>query len=197
MNNSERSKTFDASFLPPPEVVDLELARRSLKDFVRLFWPSVETELFISNWHLDVICEHLEAISTRDIRRLLINLPPRHGKTLCADVFWPAWEWVNRPETSFLFASYASSLSIRDSVKCRRVIQSPLYQALLQWAEARWTLCGDQNAKQRYDNTAGGYRLATSVDGALTGEGAAIIGVDDPHNIQQGESEAERNSVIR
>jgi len=148
---------------------------------------------YIHNWHIDAICDHLEAITNQEILRLLITIPPRHMKSISVSVAWPAWSWIKRPEIQFLFSSYAGSLSIRDSVKCRRLIQSPLYQA--RWGQ-NFSLTSDQNAKQRYDNNHGGYRLATSVDGALTGEGGDILVVDDPHNVREVESDVVRQSVI-
>ena len=114
-------------------------------------------------------------------------------KSLAVSVFWPAWSWIDRPELRFLFASYAQSLSHRDSLKCRRVIESPWYQE--RWSD-RFQLTGDQNTKSRFDTTKNGYRLATSVDGSLTGEGGDVIVVDDPHNVREAESEATRGSVL-
>lgn len=160
-------------------------------------WRSVETEAFVSNWHIDAICEHLEAVSFGEIKRLIINMPPRHMKSLGVSVFWPAWEWMLRPQTKYLYASYAQTLSIRDSVKCRRVVSSPFYMRNIIRKFPGFELTGDQNTKIRFDNTQGGYRLATSVDGALTGEGGDIIVVDDPHNVVQGESATYRESVLR
>ena len=90
----------------------------------------------------------------------------------------PAWTWTIQPQKRFLFASYASSLSVRDSVKCRRLIDSPWYQT--HFGES-FKLTGDQNQKQRFENDKTGHRIATSVDGALTGEGGDIIVIDDPH----------------
>lgn len=151
---------------------------------------------YVDNWHIEVICEHLEAISRRQIRKLLINMPPRHMKSILLAVMWPAWTWLHNPSRSQLFASYAHSLSIRDSVKCRRLLLSPVYHQLKEWCESRWEFASDQNAKERFENTAGGYRLATSVEGALTGEGADDIVVDDAHNVVEGESEVEREKVL-
>jgi predicted phage terminase large subunit-like protein len=93
---------------------------------------------------------------------------------------FPAWLWINFPYLRFLFASYAENLSVRDSVKCRRLIQSNWYQQ--RWSD-RFQLAGDQNAKTRFDNDKTGVRLATSVDGLMTGEGGDAIIVDDPTNI--------------
>ena len=144
-------------------------------------------------WHLDAICDHLEAVSRGHIRNLLINMPPRHMKSLAVSVFWPCWEWATWPERKWLFSSYAASLSIRDSLKCRRLVESPWYQA--NWGD-RFQLTGDQNAKQRFENNKSGYRLATSVGGTATGEGGDRIVVDDPHNVNEAESELVRRGVI-
>ena len=106
--------------------IDRELAERNLRDFVRLAWPVVEPSTpFVDGWHVDAITDHLQAITRGEIRNLLINVPPRHMKSLLVSVFWPCWEWVRFPQRRWLFSSYAATLSIRDSVKCRRLIESP------------------------------------------------------------------------
>lgn len=171
--------------------IDREIvARLGLRGFVRLAWATVEGEReYRSNWHIDVICEHLEAVSRGEIRRLLINMPPRHMKSLCCSVFWPVWDWINEPWRQFLYVSYAHNLAIRDSVKCRRVIESAWFQGTFGQA---FSLTGDQNTKIRYDNDQGGYRLCTSVDGQLTGDGGDHIVVDDPNNVRKAESVAIR-----
>lgn len=114
-------------------------------------------------------------------------------KSLSVAVAWPAWDWIKRPERRFLFASYAQTLSTRDSLKCRRLVQSPWYQQ--HWA-GRFQLADDQNLKMRFDTDRGGYRLATSVGGALTGEGGDIIVIDDPHNASEAESQLIRESTL-
>jgi predicted phage terminase large subunit-like protein len=176
-----------------PEVVSTLLAERSLAHFIRQLWRYIDPAPYVHNWHIDAICLHLEAVSCGAIRRLLITMPPRHMKSISVSVAWPAWTWITYPQKQFLFSSYAEALSVRDSVKCRRLIQSPLYQQ--RWAGA-FDFWGDQNAKQRYDNSSGGYRIATSVDGMLTGEGGDVIVVDDPHNVRQVESPVKRQAVI-
>lgn len=130
--------------------IDRECAARSFREFVRQAWSVIEPSTpFVPGWHIDAIIEHLEAVSYGQIRNLLINVPPRHMKSLLVSVLWPAWEWIRWPERRWLFSSYASTLSIRDSVKCRRLIESPWYQAL--WGD-RYSLTGDQNTKGRLDN---------------------------------------------
>jgi len=176
------------------EEIDQELAARRLREFVRQAWPVVEpSTTFVSGWHLDAICEHLEGVTRGHIRRLLISMPPRHMKSLAVSVFWPCWEWITHPERRWLFCSYAAGLAIRDSLKCRRLLESPWYRA--RWGN-RFVLTSDQNEKSRFENDKTGCRIALGVGGAATGEGGDRVVVDDPHNIREAESETIRQSVL-
>lgn len=175
--------------------VRAERARRHLAEFVRQAWPVVEppSRPYQPGWHIEAICEHLEAVGRGEIRRLLINIPPRHMKSLAVAVFWPAWTWIDRPEVRWLFASYAQQLSTRDSVRCRRLIESPWYRG--NWG-ASFELAKDQNQKTRFENDHTGYRLATSVGGAATGEGGDLVVVDDPHNMKEALSKVQREAAL-
>ncbi|MEN6533124.1 MAG: phage terminase large subunit, partial [Bryobacteraceae bacterium] len=176
------------------EEIDQELAARRLREFVRQAWPVVEpSTTFVSGWHLDAICEHLEGVTRGHIRRLLISMPPRHMKSLAVSVFWPCWEWITHPARRWLFCSYAAGLAIRDSLKCRRLLESPWYRA--RWGD-RFVLTSDQNEKSRFENDKTGYRIALGVGGAATGEGGDRVVVDDPHNIREAESETIRQGVL-
>lgn len=174
-------------------------AERSLASFIRWLWPYIDPADFQPNWHIDLICDYLEAVTAGEIRKLLITIPPRHMKSITVSVAWPAWTWIQEsgtlagPARQFLFASYANDLSVRDSVKCRRLIQSPPYQEA--WGD-RFQLTGDQNAKTLFANDKGGQRLPTSVDGRLTGEGGDIIVIDDPHNVREAGSEKIREATV-
>jgi predicted phage terminase large subunit-like protein len=173
---------------PPPE------GRQRLLDFVRGGWHVLEPgNPFVSGWHLDVICHHLEAVTDRQIRNLVINIPPRHMKSLAVAVFWPAWSWTFQPESRWIFASYGKSLASRDSRKTRRVIKSAWYQS--QWGELV-RLVPDQDQVTRFENERQGYRIATSVNGEATGEGGDFLVADDPHKVGEGESEAKRTRVL-
>jgi predicted phage terminase large subunit-like protein len=143
-----------------------------LRYFMPLAWPHIEgSKQFIPNWHIDAIADHLQAVSRGEIRRLAISMPPRHFKS-SAVVMWLAWDWIEAPWRQFLFSSYAHNLSIRDGVRSRRIIQSGWYRNTF---GDSFKLVGDQNTKIRFDNDKQGYRIATSVDGQLTGEGGDII----------------------
>lgn len=172
----------------------------SLYAFLKAGWQFIDPSTFVDGWPMEAICEHLEAVVSGDIRRLIINVPPRCAKSSTVSVAFPAWVWAQRrlsptsgPGVQFLAASYAQQLSLRDSVKCRRLIESPWYQEL--WG-GRFRLSTDQNVKSRYANDQKGERLCTSVDSAVTGEGGSIILIDDPNAAQEAFSEATIESTI-
>lgn len=138
------------------------------------------------------MCEHLEAIYKLEIRDLLINLPPRMGKSLILGALFPAWCWIKDAGLRFLFASFSQQLSVRDSVYCRRLITSHWYKNL--WGDT-YHLMGDVNNKLRFDNNKYGYRIASSVNGTITGQGGDIICCDDPNDINEVHSEVHRQNV--
>jgi len=176
------------------EKVHAETYRRSLKAFTKAAWPTIEPASdYVSGWHLDAISDHLQAVVEGDIKRLIINVPPRHSKSISTAVLLPAWTWTHQPHKKFLYASYAASLSIRDSTKCRRLIDSPWYQAHF---GDKFHLTGDMNQKSRFENSENGIRLSTSVSGSLTGEGGHIIVLDDVHNVVEADSAKVREGVL-
>ena len=187
----------DADWLVRPGLaaaIDGELAARQLREFVRQAWPVVEPATnFVPGWHIDAICEHLEAVSRGQIQRLLICMPPRHMKSLLVSVFWQCWEWIRYPARRWLYCSYASSLAIRDSVKCRRLLESRWYRQ--HWGD-RFALTSDQNEKAKFENDKSGYRIALGVGGAATGEGGDRVVVDDPHHVREAQSETIRQGVL-
>src|SRR5919199_90610 len=195
--------------LPRYSELEAERLRRSLPRFVRSAWPLLEPATpFREGWHLDALCEALEAVARGELRRLIINVPPRHMKSLAAAVFFPCWLWLSRPEARLLYASYSQALSIRDSLKCRRLIEADGtagegtlierlgYRGLLLLLGEDWGLTGDQRAKARFENSRTGYRLATSVGGTATGEGGDLLVIDDPHKADEVESDARRAAVL-
>ncbi len=169
-------------------------AELSLHEFIKQAWSAVEGDKeFTDGWHIKIICEHLEAVANRQIKNLIINLPPRCCKSSLVSVVFPAWVWLMAPHEQFMYCSYASSLALRDSVKCRRLILSPWYRE--RWGK-RFGLVGDQNTKGRFDNTLNGYRISTSTGSSITGEGGSFLIADDPNNSLEGESEVKRERTI-
>jgi len=120
---------------------------QSLYTFMQHGWKYIDPNPFVPGWHLEAIAEHLEAVADGQIKRLIINQPPRTSKSSMMVAF-DAWTWAqphisdtSGPGVQFLHSSYAQTLSIRDSVKTRRLIESPFYQNL--WGD-RYQITSDQ-----------------------------------------------------
>ena len=194
---------LDGMTIPIDEQIkDLDRAdcEDSLYKFLVNGWRYIDPAPFSHGWPIEAVAEHLQAVVDGEIKRLIVNIPPRCAKSSLTSVAFPAFTWAqprksdtSGPGVQFLHASYAQSLSLRDSTKCRRLIESPWYQGL--WGD-RFALMGDQNTKTRFDNDKGGSRLSTSVGSSLTGEGGNIIVVDDPNAAQEAFSEATIASTI-
>lgn len=171
-----------------------EQAERNLPEFIRQAWSVIEPgTTFIDNWHIDCIGEYLEAVNRGQITRLIVNIPPRHMKSLEITVCYPAWTWVKHPERRFIKVSYSDSLSRKHNVLTRDIIQSPWYAA--NWGD-RFNLKDDVNRQNEFKNNHQGLMFSTSVGGALTGEGGDCIILDDPQNPLQANSETEREATI-
>jgi predicted phage terminase large subunit-like protein len=114
-------------------------------------------------------------------------------KSISAAVLLTPYAWIRNPSHQFLYSSYAKDLAVRDSVKSRRLIQSPWFQEL--WGDV-FQLAGDQNAKTRFENTHNGHRLCCSTGSATTGEGGDTLVMDDPHNAMEAQSDVMRKSDL-
>ena len=166
-----------------------------LGGFVRAAWPILEPATpFSENWHIDLLAEYLTLVRRREIRRLIINVPPRTGKSNLITVMFPTWVWTQEPQARFICSSYADSLSTKHSIDRRDIIGSPWYQQL--WGD-RVTLADDQNLKTEFQNTARGVMVATSTGAGITGKGADFIIIDEPHNPLQVLSDTERATALR
>ncbi|MBB3607333.1 phage terminase large subunit [Rhizobium sp. BK602] len=167
---------------------------QSLAGFVREAWHVVEPAVdYVHGWHIDAICRHLEAVTSGDITRLLINVPPGTMKSLLCGVFWPAWEWgpKNRPELRYLGSSYSEHYAKRDNRRMRDLVASEWYQTL--WGDqVRLTRAGEM----AFSNTRMGFRQGVPFSRLTGGRGDRVI-IDDPHSVDGAESEAERASTVR
>lgn len=177
-----------------------ERARRglpgvSLAWFVRKFWPVLEPSTPLQwNWHMDVLCMYLQRqlLGLASKPDLMINVPPGTSKSLITAVFAPAWLWSYRPATRILAASGNPAVVTRDSIRCRNLITSTEYRAAF---APSWKLSSDQNEKQYYYNTASGWRRGVGAGGAVTGDRADWILVDDPNDAQGVHSKATRLNI--
>jgi phage terminase large subunit-like protein len=164
----------------------------SLREFFTEAWHVVEPSTpFVGGYHVDIIAEHLEAISNGQLHNAIFNFPPRHTKSTFVGVMWPAWEWTRDPWLQWFLASYREALATRDSVKCRRLIQSGWYQE--RWGD-KFKMTTDQNEKRRYENNWGGYRSSMGTNTG-TGDGGHRLVLDDPMSAKQAESDTERETI--
>lgn len=197
---ADREKVLTSALANPAlalEALSRIDAEASLLEFIKLTWSVLEPgRPFVDGWAVHAICEHLEAVTNGQIRKLLINVPPGCMKSLTTNVFWPAWEWgpKNRPSTRYVGASYSQDLTVRDNRRCRALLTSPLYRRL--WGD-RVNLIPEQNAKVRFDTDKTGFKIATSVGGLGTGERGDRFIIDDPHNIKETESDAKRDAALQ
>lgn len=169
----------------------------SLHEFIIQYWHVVEPgREFVDNWHIQALCDHLEAVTAGDITRVLFNVPPGAMKSLLVNVFWPAWEWgpKNMPWVRYLSASYSEDLTVRDNRRCRAILADPRYQEM--WGD-RVQIDPRQDATGNYATLAKGWRIATSVGGVGTGERADRVIIDDPHSIKTADSEIIRNATLQ
>jgi predicted phage terminase large subunit-like protein len=171
----------------------------SFYEFLKAAWPQFDPADFVDNWHLEDICNHMEAVARGYISRLLLNEPPRTGKTAIVSICFVAWVWAQRekgplmgPQVSFFYASYAEDLSLEHSEKCQRLIKSRWYQE--RWG-ARFKLIRERAS--HVENNKGGYRMASSVDAKATGWGADILVADDPHLVKEAESQPVREDTVK
>jgi predicted phage terminase large subunit-like protein len=152
------------------------VAQGGLHQFIRLAWHLVESKAFSDNWHIGAMAEHLEACERRQIRKLILNVPPGCMKSLTVSVFYPVWCWIQNPGEKFIFASYDASLSERDARKMRDIITS-------EWFVDRWGALLPKNALKQvrnFSNFEHGFRFSTSVEGKMTGRHGDQLWVDDP-----------------
>lgn len=180
---------------------------RDFKVFVRHAWGVIDPDPLVWGPHIEHICNHLQAVTEGKIRRLIINIPPGHAKSMLVSVLWPVWVWIRNPAWRALTASYGMELAIRDATKSRALIESEWYvdHFARDWKVDSdksndafyWAMEKDQNAKSFYQNSKKGFRLCLSVGGKGTGFRGDCQIIDDPLNAADAMSKIERLKAIR
>jgi predicted phage terminase large subunit-like protein len=168
------------------------LLRHDFASFVEKTFTTLEPGTpFRGNWHHHAIAYHLEQVARGEIRRLIINVPPRSMKSICCSIAFPAWYIGRDPTRRIICVSYAHELARKLAVDFRTVVESPWYRAL-------FPELGIELRRQRTTEivtTAQGYRLAASVGGSVMGRGADLIIIDDPLKPEDAWSEALRRKA--
>ena len=167
------------------------LVRQDLYAFIeKSFYELNPTTAFLRNWHLEVIAAELEACRRGETKRLIINVPPRSLKSICASVAFPAWLLGHNPSTQVICASYAQDLANKHASDCRTLLSTRWYQDIF-----ATRLSNQRQAVQEFMTTQKGVRLATSVGGVLTGRGADFLIIDDPLKPEEALSDTQRQAV--
>ena len=168
------------------------VSRSDLHTFVHRAFAELNPQVdFHDNWHLELICAKLDAVRRGEIKRLIVMVPPRHLKSICASVALPAWILGHAPSRQIICVSYAQDLSEKLARDCRTLMLSKFYRSLF----PRSQLDSGKQSVAEFTTRYNGYRLSTSVGGVLTGRGADIIIIDDPLKPDEALSDARRGSV--
>lgn len=175
-------------------------AQARLYNFARYMFKARRGHAMLENWHQQAICEMLEQVYLGNIRRAIINIPPRSGKTEIAVKNFMAWTMGIEPDAEFIHASYSKRLATANAYDVRAMMQHEAYRAIFPWVG----LQDDSKAKDEFRTTEGGIVYATGAEGTITGYGAgkmregfggAII-IDDPHKAGEAASPVMRQNVI-
>jgi predicted phage terminase large subunit-like protein len=145
---------------------------------------------YLGNWHLEVMAAKLEAVRRGELTRLAIALPPRHLKSHMVSIAFVAFALGHDPTRQIICASYAQDLADKLSRDCRALMGASFYRTLFDTSFAP-----DKQAVGEFATSKGGFRLATSIGGVLTGRGADLIIIDDPLKAEEAWSDARRNAV--
>ena len=145
---------------------------------------------FLRSWHIEVMAAKLQSVRDGSVRRLIVNIPPRHLKSLAASIALPSWLLGHDPKLAIINVTYGQELSDKFARDCRTIMMSTWYRSLFatQLVSARASL-------QELTTTRGGFRTATSVGGVLTGRGADLILIDDPVKPSDAKSESRRTAA--
>ncbi len=171
-------------------VVDAAL-RTDLYVFVQQVFRTLNGNGFVPGWYIEVVTDWLMLTVTGDVRRLIITMPPRHLKSICASVALPAWIMGRDPTARITCISYGDDLAKKHARDCLKVMESKWYKR----AFPNTRMSKKRFAVTDFETTKGGGRLATSVGGSLTGRGGQCIIVDDPIKPSDARSKAIRTKT--
>jgi hypothetical protein len=168
------------------ELLRRKKAKRALLGFTEYTYPNWETGA-----HHEIICSVLEAVERGEIDRLLIQAPPRHSKSELASRRFPAWYLGLHPDKQIIAASYGDELAHDMGADVRGIIQDPYYKNIF-----KTTLRSDAQAAGRWRTNDGGIYVSMGVGGPITGRGAHVAIIDDPHKNRQDADSPRMRDVV-
>ena len=164
-------KEYLKTYLQADRLENKKRCHNNFLSFVKFMW-----EDFISGYHHKIISEKFNKLASGEINRLIVNMPPRHTKSEFASNYLPAWMIGKNPKLKIIQATHTAELAVRVGRKAKHLIDSPEYQELF---DTR--LQEDSQAAGRWETAQGGEYFAVGVGGAMTGRGADLLIIDDPH----------------
>ena len=179
-NPEEAQALIQKLELRQKELETAEKAKENFLDFVKAVWPE-----FIGGYHHKKIAEKFQLLKDKKLKRLIVNMPPRHTKSEFASFLLPAWIMGHAPKTKIIQATHTGELAFRFGRKVRNLMDHEDYKRVFKDVE----LSADSKAAGRWETNHGGEYFATGVGGAITGRGADLLIIDDPHSEQDALSE--------
>jgi len=178
-NLSHLSESQMKEILQLQERLDLLNARDSCRDsfmeYIRHIWPS-----FIEGEHHRLIADKLTRVAKGDLKRLIVNMPPRHTKSEFASIYFPSWMMGLKPDLKIMQTTHTADLSINFGRKVRNLMDTDEYKGIFPEA----SLAADSKSAGKWQTGGGGEYFAAGVGGAIAGRGADLLIIDDPHSEQ-------------
>ena len=193
MLTNEQIKKLPADVRRRYKALKVKKRRASIKDnanenflaFVKTMWPD-----FVQGSHHRHIADKFDKLARGEITRLIVNMPPRHTKSEFASYLLPAWMVGRDPKLKIIQATHTAELAFRFGRKTKNLIDTEEYQKIF-----KTTLQEDSKAAGRWETSAGGEYFAAGVGGAITGRGADLLIIDDPHSEQDAMSRTALDSA--
>ena len=170
----EHLKKFATLLDRAKEINESELARDDFMAFTKAVW-----EDFINGRHHKIMAEKFNRLARGELKRLIVNMPPRHTKSEFGSYLLPAWLMGRRPTLKIMQTTHTAELAFRFGRKTRNLMNSEAYKKIFD-VELR----ADSQAAGRWETSQGGEYFAAGVGGAVTGRGADLLIIDDPHSEQ-------------
>ena len=152
-----------------------EKARDSFLEYIHHIWPS-----FIEGDHHRIIAEKLTRVAKGELKRLIVNMPPRHTKSEFASIYFPSWVMGLNPDMKIMQTTHTADLSINFGRKVRNLMDSDEYSNIF----PKVSLASDSKSAGKWQTSQGGEYFAAGVGGAIAGRGADLLIIDDPHSEQ-------------
>lgn len=192
MTTAEQKEILYKEKLKREQIKRHKPQRESLYEFMKYYWLKERKEPLVENRHIKEICNKLEGVYNWDIKRLIINIPPRSLKTELVSKAFPVWCLWHKPNIKFMEISYSATLAETNSLWARNMYNSQTYRMVF---PDRVDIKDDQNTKQRWETKEWWQYYASWSDGTITGIGADIIIIDDPLKPDDANSDLMRTKI--